>query len=108
LAGSLCWPVRYALTLPLFKQLRLYDFGAMGTTRPHQEFPSGLRELKDRFATKLEWNTVLAKVVDNTLCLVWQDNNIVLALSNIHTVHRSEDFKGFESVLQRPRQMVGL
>src|SRR5271154_556239 len=72
----------------------------MGTTRPYKEFPSGLKELKERFSIKLEWNTLLAKVVDNTLCLAWQDNNIVLALSNIHTVHTAEDF--LEKVRRRP------
>jgi hypothetical protein len=41
---------------------------------------------------KLKWNTLLAEVVDNTLCLAWQDNNIVLALSTIHTVHTANDF----------------
>jgi hypothetical protein len=72
----------------------------MGTTRPHKEFPPSLKELKERFSTKLEWNTLVAKVVDNILCLAWQDNNIVLALSNIHTVDRTEDFR--EKVRKRP------
>jgi hypothetical protein len=39
-------------------------------------------------------------VVDNTLCLAWQDNNIVLALSNIHTINQTEDFR--EKVRRRP------
>ena len=34
------------------------------------------------------------------LCLAWQNNNIVLALSNIHTVDRTEDFR--EKVRKRP------
>jgi hypothetical protein len=34
------------------------------------------------------------------LYLAWQDNNIVLALSNIHTVDRTEDFR--EKVHRRP------
>jgi hypothetical protein len=62
----------------------------MGTTRPHKEFPSSLKELKDRFSTKLEWNTLVANVVDNTLCLAWQDDGVILALSNTHTVNRTE------------------
>jgi hypothetical protein len=41
---------------------------------------------------KLDWNTLLSQVVKDVLCLVWQDNNIVLALSNIHTVHTVNDF----------------
>ena len=70
----------------LFIELQACKFGVMGTTRPHKQLPPGFGELKKRFAKKLEWNTLLAKVVDNTLCLAWQDNNVVLALSNIHTV----------------------
>ena len=83
----------YFTSVPLFSELRACNFGAVGTTRPHKEFPSELVELKARFATKLEWNTLLAAVVGDVLCLAWQDNNIVLALSNIHTVHRAEDFR---------------
>jgi hypothetical protein len=90
----------YFTSVPLFSELRAYEFGATGTTRPHKEFPTGLKELKDRFSTKLPWNTLLAKVVDNTLCLAWQDNNIVLALSNIHTVHNTDDFRN--RVRKRP------
>ncbi len=40
----------------------------------------------------MEWNTLFAQVVDNTLCLAWQDNNIVLALSTIHTIYTADDF----------------
>ena len=83
----------YFTSVPLFKELQACEFGAIGTTRPHAEFPNGFIELKKRFSKKLEWNTLLAKVVDNTLCLAWQDNNIVLALSNIHTVHNVKDFR---------------
>jgi hypothetical protein len=90
----------YFTSIPLFTELRAYEFGAIGTTRPHKEFPSGLKELKEHYSTKLPWNTLLAKVVNNTLCLAWQDNNIVLALSNIHTVHNTGDFRN--KVRKRP------
>ena len=49
--------------------------------------------LKKQFATTLKWNTLIVKVVVNTLCLAWQDNNIVLALSNIHTIDKADDFR---------------
>jgi hypothetical protein len=39
-------------------------------------------------------------VVEDVLCLAWQDNNIVLALSNIHTVNKAEDFR--EKQRRRP------
>jgi hypothetical protein len=51
-----------------------------------------LVKIKNRFVTKLEWNILFAAVVQDVLCLAWQDNNIVLALSNIHTVNKAEDF----------------
>ena len=83
----------YFTSIPLFSELQACNFSAISTTRPHKEFPGELVELKTRFATKLEWNTLLAAVVGDVLCLAWQDNNIILALSNIHTVHRAEDFR---------------
>ena len=86
--------------MPLFSELRACKFGAVGTTRPHKEFPAELKELKERFSTKLEWNTLLTAVIQDTLYLAWQDNNIVLALSNIHTVDKAEDF--WETVRKRP------
>jgi len=83
----------YFTSIPLFTELRSCQFGAVSTTRPHKEFPKELSEIKNRFATKLSWNTLFAVVVQDTLCLAWQDNNIVLALSNIHTVHKVDDFR---------------
>jgi Transposase IS4 len=82
----------YFTSIPLFTKLQACNFGAVGTTRPYKEFPSQLVELKTRFATKLEWNILLAAVVKDVLCLAWQDNNIVLALSNIRIINRVEDF----------------
>jgi hypothetical protein len=79
--------------MPLFSELRACKFGAVGTTRLHKLFPSDLLAIKNRFAKKLEWNTLLAIVVQDILCLAWQDNSIVLALSNIHTVDKAEDFR---------------
>jgi hypothetical protein len=59
----------YFTSIPLFSELRACEFGAVGTTRPHKEFPSGLSQIKERYAKKLPWNMLLAKVVNNTLCL---------------------------------------
>jgi hypothetical protein len=83
----------YFTSVPLFSELRACKFGAVGTTRPHKLFPPELSAIKNRFATKLEWNTLLAAVVQDVLCLAWQDNSIVLALSNIHTVDKAEDWR---------------
>ena len=58
----------YFTSVPLFSSLRSNNFGAIGTTRPLDKFPSELAQLKkDNMASKLEWNTLFIKVVDNTL-----------------------------------------
>jgi hypothetical protein len=90
----------YFTSVPLFSELRACNFGAVGTTRSHAEFPRGMVALKDRFGKKLEWNTLIAAVVQDVLCLAWQDNSIVLALSNVHTVDKAEDFT--EKARKRP------
>ena len=83
----------YFTLILLFTELRFCQFGAVGTTRPHKEFPKELSEIKNWFVTKLSWNILLAIVVQDTLCLAWQDNNIVLALSNIYIVYKIDDFR---------------
>ena len=83
----------YFTSVPPFQELRACEYGAVGTTQPHKEFPDELIKIKTQFAKKLEWNTLLASVVQDVLCLAWQDNNIVLAMSNIHTVDKTEDFR---------------
>ena len=59
----------YFTSIPLFSELRACKFGAIGTTRPHKLFPPDLLIIKNRFAKKLEWNILLAIVVQDTLCL---------------------------------------
>ena len=81
------------MSIPLFSELQACNFSAVGTIWPHKEFPKGLTNLKNRFSTKLKWNTLFAVVVQDTLCVAWQDNNIILALSNIHSVNKAEDFR---------------
>ena len=44
----------YFTSIPLFSELRACNFGAVGTTWPHKEFPKGLTNLKNRFSTKLK------------------------------------------------------
>jgi hypothetical protein len=83
----------YFTSVPLFTELRACKFGIVGTMRPYKLFPQELLAIKNRFATKLEWNTLLAVVVQDMLCLAWQDNSIILALSNIHTVDKADDFR---------------
>jgi hypothetical protein len=44
----------YFTSVSLFSELRACGFGAVGTTRPHKEFPPELSAIKNRFAKKLE------------------------------------------------------
>ena len=48
----------------------------------------------------MEWNTLVAIAVDNVLTLGWQDNNFILGLSTIHTVHEASSF--IPSMRKRP------
>jgi hypothetical protein len=59
----------YFTLIPLFSELRAYNFGVVSITQPHKEFPNMLSDIKARFATKLEWNILLATVVKDVLCL---------------------------------------
>ena len=92
----------YFTTIPLFQRLRQLGFGACGTTRPKASkelFPKVLRMLKDSKKSQ-PWNTLYAvpagpdsdSDIDSVLCIAWQDNNIVTALSTVHTVHKSADW----------------
>src|SRR5436190_21461754 len=39
----------------------------------------------EHHSKSLPWGTIYAIPVDNVLCIVWQNNNMVLALSTIHS-----------------------
>ena len=91
----------YFTSIPLFSILRKENIGAAGTTRPTGiDFPALLTVLRKKWSTKLDWGTVVADIVDNVLCIGWQDNNFVLGLSTIHTVHKASSW--VESKRRRP------
>jgi hypothetical protein len=92
----------YFTTIPLFQRLRQLGFGACGTTRPNASkslFPKALRLLKESKKSQ-PWNTLYAVPagpdsdtgIDSVLCIAWQDNNTVTALSTVHTVHQPTDW----------------
>ena len=75
----------YFTSVPLFKLLREHGYGACGTTRPtSKDFPSQLQQLRKDSSSSIPWGKTYAMVVDNVLCLSWQDNNLVLTLSTVH------------------------
>src|SRR5436190_20473210 len=77
----------YFTSVPLFARLYERGYGACETAQPNSEdFPPKLVKLRKDHSESLPWGTVNAVVVDNVLCLAWQDNNAVLALSTIHSL----------------------
>ena len=83
----------YFTSINLFKRLRQEGIGACGTTRPSAspQFHPTLAVLKESKLTN-EWNSLYADVQDDVLCIAWQDNNTVTALSTVHTVHKDDDW----------------
>jgi hypothetical protein len=83
----------YFTSINLFKQLRDKGIGACGTTRvsASPQFHPTLAVLKESTLTT-EWNSLYANIKDETLCIAWQDNNTVTALSTVHTVHKETDW----------------
>jgi hypothetical protein len=83
----------YFTSIPLFSMLRKQNIGAAGTTRPSGiDFPALLIVLRKNWSTKLDWGTTVADIVNGVLCIGWQDNNFVLGLSTIHTVHEASSW----------------
>jgi len=77
----------------LFKFLRDRNIGACGTTHVNStKFPKSLK-IKE----KLDWDTLLDKVVDNVLALLWIDNGPVTMLTTIHEI-------GLQHHIQRLRR----
>ncbi|EEA19858.1 hypothetical protein EYB26_002367 [Talaromyces marneffei] len=91
----------YFTSVNLFKALREIQVGARGTTRPHKEFPNLLKKLKD-LGSYIPYHKVCAIPVNDVLCVAWQDNNIVLALTTIHTVDQTDDY--IERTRRRPQK----
>jgi hypothetical protein len=90
----------YFTTIPLLNHLRQLGIGACGTTRQNASkklFPKALHALKDS-KRQQQWNSLYAAPasvdsnIDSVLCIAWQDNNIVTALSTMHTVHKPTDW----------------
>jgi hypothetical protein len=74
----------YFNLVALFNHLYNRRYGACGTARPTSGLPPLLQELREH-AKGLSWGTLYALPVSNVLCLAWQDNNIVLGLSTLHS-----------------------
>jgi hypothetical protein len=87
----------YFTSISLFDILRQRRIGACSTTRPKNagpDWPELLTRLKDE-AYNLPWNTIYTIPLEDkkVLCFAWQDNNIVLGMTTVHSIHRTEDLR---------------
>ena len=79
------------LNVPVAHVLLNLGVALMGTTRKNAEgIPEPLLILKEE-AKALIWNSLIAVVVDHSLCFLWQDNNAVLAITTAHSLHQQDD-----------------
>ena len=83
----------YFTSIPLFSMLWKENIGAAGTTRASGiDFPALLIVLRKSWPTKLEWGATVADVVNDVLCIGWQDNSFVLGLSTVYTIHEASSW----------------
>lgn len=74
----------YFSSIPLFKYLCKNNIGACSTVCTNSARFS--RELKVSKELSLDWNTLLAKVVDDVLTVLWINNGLVTMLSTIYEI----------------------
>jgi hypothetical protein len=91
----------YFTSINLFKALRDIQVGACGTTWPGKDSPNLLKKLKD-LSIYIPYHKVCAIPVNDVLCVAWQDNHIVLALTTIHTVYKTDDY--IDRARRRPQK----
>ena len=98
-----CWNLildNYFTNVPLFEQLLLLGIGAAGTTRVDAAgFPPSLKIEKAEARKVLPWGYVTGAVVQNTCCLIWQDNSSVLFMTNYHDIRET-----VERMRRRPKK----
>jgi hypothetical protein len=80
----------YFISILLFSMLCKENIGAVGTTRPSGiDFSALFIVLYKNWSTALDWRTTVTDIVDSILYVGWQDNNFVLGLSTVQTVHEA-------------------
>ena len=103
LPSNHCWHLildNYFTNVPLFERLLLLGIGAAGTTRVDAAgFPQSLKIDKAEARKVLAWGFVTGAVVQNTCCLVWQDNSSVLFMTTYHDIRET-----VERMRRRPKK----
>ena len=76
----------YFSSIALFKYMCDNGYGACGTVCLNSaKFPAELKLGKLKYQ-HLDWNTLLGKVVENVLAILWIDNGPVTMLTTIHNI----------------------
>jgi hypothetical protein len=79
------------LNIDVARALLVLNIAACGTTRKNAAgFPSDLIKIKDHNRLYL-WDSRIARVVENVLYFVWQDNNAVLGSTTAYSLHRPDE-----------------
>ena len=75
----------FFIFLELFQQFCDHGYEACETAQSNTtDFSSQLLKLHKYHFKVIPHNTLYAKSVNDVLCLAWQDNNLILAMSTIH------------------------
>lgn len=74
----------YFTSKNLLRLLLKRGYGGCGTSRP-SDMPSPLEELRRDHAKAVTWNRIHALTMNRVAFLAWQDNNLVLMQSTIHS-----------------------
>ncbi|SRR6266498_1809982 len=83
----------YFTSISLFLKLRAENIGAVGIIRSQgTKFPALFITLRQKWSTKLDWGIICAAIVNDILYIGWQDNNLVLTLLIVHTVHEASSY----------------
>jgi hypothetical protein len=79
------------LNLEVAQALLFLNVACCGTTRKNAVgFPPDLVKIKEHNRLYL-WDSYVARVINNMLCFVWQDNNTVLGLTTAYSLYRPEE-----------------
>jgi len=78
----------YFSNVPLFKALGIFGITCCGTARPNSAgYPAALKINKHQ--SELEWGTMAGEVVDDVLCIIWQDKSLVRFMTTAYNMKPS-------------------
>ena len=98
----LCFLDNLFLNIEVVHCLLVINITICGTTWKNAEgVPKSLLAAKDDDSKLLVWNSVLAVILEFCLCFLWQDNNAVIVITTVHSIHWPKDKE--EVLRHRPK-----